>query len=177
MNTCVRPTTAGYNFDPNPDHGYATVEYNLQAPHFNVQSIACAFGYTSGTVPCAHDATVQCAAPVNVSVCAGDGLPYIVSGCAPVSCATMTYTHWADSHAPVTVFVAPAGYDFSAAVEGSLLASSFNVTGVACAAGFHGSPTVSPCTEKGYSWPTWMEHFDSLVSFDMSSGKKSHDLP
>ena len=92
---------------------------DLSSGDFDVTGVTCASGY-EGT-----------ATPV---VCATDG-PYTMTGCDPIVCTRPNSSH----------------YDFTNVVEGNLDLSSgsFDVTELACAAGYAGTAVADPCSTSG----------------------------
>ena len=95
-------------------------EYELYGSEFEVTGVTCAGGY-EGT-----------ATPV---VCETDGSPYTMTGCDPIVCTRPSSSH----------------YDFTNVVEGNLDLSSgsFDVTELACAAGYAGTAVADPCSTSG----------------------------
>jgi len=80
---------------------------------------------------------IKCAAgyvgEVSVSVCTSKGQPYIISGCFKL-CKRPTNVK---------------GYNFDDVNESSLRITTFDVTGITCAAGYSGSVSVSKCQDDG----------------------------
>eukprot|EP00944_MAST-04C_sp_MAST-4C-sp1_P007544 g7544.t1 len=80
---------------------------------------------------------IKCAAgyvgEVSVSVCTSKGQPYILSGCVKL-CKRPTNVE---------------GYNFDDVNELSLRITTFDVTGITCAAGYSGSVSVSKCQDDG----------------------------
>ena len=136
--TCVLPpATAGYDLG-------LVVARNVQIPFFDVNfspSGGCAVYYHGG-----HDPSNNYFGVPTVSICAGDYLPFTVSGCFEDECSRPTIT--------TAVGLATTGYNLSNVTETSLMAHNFSVTGVECADMFirRSAPTAIPCTSHTTSY-------------------------